>query len=67
MTPVTTATRWLTATDVQRQWFMDASGRPTFSTKWILRNVPAHRLARGVVRFTADDVELFVASRRVAA
>lgn len=54
---------WMTVTDVQRQWFTDADGAPTVSTKWILKHVPAHRLARGVVRFTPEDVEAFIARR----
>lgn len=56
-------TRWMEVDDVQRRYFMDADGTPTVSTKWILRHVPAHRFARGVVRFAPDEVEAFIASR----
>ena len=59
--------RMLTAVDVQAMWFLDKNGEPVVSVDWILENVPRLQLSKKVVRFRADDVELFLASKVRAA
>ena len=59
--------RLLTADDVRRRWFCDPSGKPMVSVSWVLRHIPRVQLSAKVVRFRADDVELFLASKVRAA
>ena len=61
------STRLLRARDVQAHWFSDADGVPVVSVDWILDHVPRVQLSKKVVRFRADDVELFLASKARAA
>lgn len=61
------AQRLLTAEQVRQGWFLGADGKPVVSVKWILANAPRVQLGRKVVRFRADDIELWLASQvRVA-
>ena len=58
----------LTPLQVQQRYFLDDEGQPVRDTEWICKHVrPRIDLARGVVRFYADDVEAWLASRVRAA
>ena len=64
---LTLAQRLLTAADVQTMFFLAPDGTPAVSVKWILANAPRVQLGRKVVRFRADDIELWLASQVRAA
>jgi hypothetical protein len=64
---LTLSQRLLTAADVQAMFFLGSDGRPAVSVKWILANAPRVQLGRKVVRFRADDIELWLASQVRAA
>jgi hypothetical protein len=59
--------RLLTAAEVQQRFFLKADGAPSVSLKWILAHMPRVQLSKKVVRFRADDIELALASKVVAA
>ncbi len=67
LTTTALSQRLLTAKAVQTMFFADDTGKPVVSVEWILANVPRVQLSKKVVRFRADDVELFLASKVRAA
>ena len=67
LTQTALSQRLLTAAEVQQMFFLRADGTPTVSVKWILEHMPRRQLSKKVVRFTADDIELALASAGRAA
>jgi hypothetical protein len=67
MSTTALAQRLLTAKAVQAMFFTDDAGKSVVSVEWILAHVPRVQLSKKVVRFRADDVELFLASKVRAA
>lgn len=59
--------RLLTVDDVIRRWFTLESGKATVTRRWVLKHVPKLQLSPRVIRYRADDVEFFLASRARAA
>lgn len=59
--------RLLTAEQVRQHWFLGEDGKPTVSVTWVLQNINRVQLSKKVVRFRADDVELWLASKVRAA
>lgn len=61
--PTGIADRPLTVEQVIARWFTDPKGKPTVTRKWALKHLPRKNLSPRVIRFYADEIELYLASR----